>query len=562
MWPLACPDWEDRIRRGRSLIPKLPLDKTEAERAVAIWNKLRLPDVLDRPPLSEAGGEWFRDIVRALFGSVDSATGERMIREIFALVCKKNAKTTAGAALMMTALLMNKRPRAEFLFVGPTKLVSELAFGQALGMVEADPDGFLQKRMHVQEHLKRITDRRTKARLEIKTFDTGVLTGVKPVGVLIDELHEIASDANADRVIGQLRGGLLPNPEGFLVFITTQSERPPAGVFKAELTKAREIRDGRLTGVPMLPVLYEFPRDIMRETVAGEPAPWMDSSLWRMVNPNHGRSMTVERLIPDFEAAKAAGEAEVRRWASQHLNIEIGLALRSDRWVGADFWQGCAEPKLTLDQLIARSEVIVIGGDGGGLDDLLGIAVLGREPETRNWLLWTHAWAHPSALERRKSEAARYRDFEKDGDLTIVNEIGEDTEAFADIVDKCEASGKLDRIGVDAAGIADIVDAIVARGFAFERIVAIPQGWKLVGAIKTAERRLAEGAMKHAGSRMMNWCVGNAKVEPRGNAVIITKQAAGTGKIDPLMATFDCVALMAMNPASRVSVYESAKVFV
>lgn len=47
---------------------------------------------------------------------------------------------------------------------------------------------------------------------------------------------------------------------------------------------------------------------------------------------------------------------------------------------------------------------------------------------------------------------------------------------------------------------------------------------------------------------MMAWCVGNAKVEPKGNAILITKQASGTAKIDPLMAFFNAVQLMALNP--------------
>jgi phage terminase large subunit-like protein len=107
-------------------------------------------------------------------------------------------------------------------------------------------------------------------------------------------------------------------------------------------------------------------------------------------------------------------------------------------------------------------------------------------------------------------------------------------------------------------GVGAIVDALAERGIeGSDRVVGIAQGWTLNGAIKTTEVKLASGTMVHCGQPLMAWAVGNAKAEPRGNAITITKQTAGSGKIDPLMATFDAVALMSKNPESQgPSVYD------
>ena len=106
-------------------------------------------------------------------------------------------------------------------------------------------------------------------------------------------------------------------------------------------------------------------------------------------------------------------------------------------------------------------------------------------------------------------------------------------------------------MALDPFGVGAIVDALYEIGIGGqERVVGITQGWKLTGAIKTAERKLADRTLLHGGQTLMAWAVGNARVEPRGNAIIITKQASGTAKIDPLMAAFNAIAWMASNPAS------------
>ncbi len=523
-------------------MPDLPLSAF-GDKAVKIFDRLRLHDVVGTPTMEEASGDWFRGVVRAMFGAYDPVTLKRAIREGFLLVPKKNSKTTNGALLMLTALLINQRPNAPFILTAPVQDVAEIAFAAVAGAIALDP--VLEKKLHIREHVKTIVHRTTGAELQIMTFDPKVLTGQKAAGILIDELHVVAQMSKADRALRQLRGGMLPFPEAFLLFITTQSEEQPTGIFLSELTKAREIRDGKRRGT-MLPVLYEFP-----EEVQSNPDLWRDPSTWGQVTPNDGRSITVARLVEEFQVAEQTSEEELRSWASQHLNLQIGLALTANSWVGAKYWESCAAESLTLDELLARSEVVCVGIDGGGLDDMLGLAVIGREVDTGKWLLWSHAWIHPIALERRKSEATKYLDFKKEGDLTIVDLIGQDVEQVADIVAKIEVAGLLHQIGVDQAGIGAIVDAIVDREVPYDKIVGIPQGWKMVSAVKTTERKLAGGSIVHGGTTLMNWCASNARCEARGNAVLITKQISGSAKIDPLMAVFDAITLMSTNPESK-----------
>jgi phage terminase large subunit-like protein len=112
-------------------------------------------------------------------------------------------------------------------------------------------------------------------------------------------------------------------------------------------------------------------------------------------------------------------------------------------------------------------------------------------------------------------------------------------------------TGRLHSIGLNPFGIGAVIDALADEGTSGDdKVLGITQGWKLSGAIKTTERKLADGTLRHSGQSLMSWCVGNARVEPKGNAIVITKQASGSAKIDPLMATFNAVALMSANPRS------------
>lgn len=547
-WSTACPDWAARLRAGDSIIPP-PIFPEQAAEALEVFKSLRIVDAPGSPTFGECCAPWVFDLVASIFGAYDAESGRRLITEWFVLVPKKNSKSTIAAGIMMTALILNWRQSAEFSILAPTVEVANNSFGPARDMCSERADDELAALMHAQTHVKTITNRESGASLKVLAADSNTVGGKKGVGTLVDELWLFGKVANAENMLREATGGLASRPEGFTIFLTTQSDDPPAGVFAQKLKYARDVRDGKVHDPRFVPIIYEFPEAMIQ---AGE---HRKPENFGIVNPNLNYSVDREFLEREFKKAENDGEESMRGFLAKHLNVEIGLSLQSDRWAGADYWEQQADKSLTLDSLLSRCEVVVVGIDGGGLDDLLGLSVIGRERGTQRWLHWAHAWAHSIVLERRKDIAPRLRDFERDGDLTIVDMPGEDVDQVADIVCRIREKRLLpetNAIGVDAAGIGDVVDELTtkARNIKMEMIVAISQGWKLNGAIKTTERKLAGKEFVHGGSRLMNWCAGNARIVQNGNAISITKQASGNAKIDPLMSTFDAASLMALNPAS------------
>ncbi|OWJ71385.1 terminase [Haematobacter massiliensis] len=547
-WTTSCRDWADRIADQRSLITCGALFPDEADSALEVFSSLRLVDVAGAPTYGEISPPWITDLVRAIFGSYDASTGQRLIREFFVTVAKKNGKSSLAAGVMLTALIRNWRQSNELLILAPTIEAAQNSFKPAADMVRADPElnaaesGFL----HVQDHVRTITHLRTGATLKVVAADSATVVGKKAAFVLIDELWEFGKKPKADAMLREATGGLVSRPEGFVISITTQSDEPPAGVFKDKLDYARGVRDGEIDDRKFLPVIYEFPKAMVNAEA------YLDPANFHITNPNIGHSVSREWIKDELSKELAKGAETRNVFLAKHLNVEIGMNLRANRWPGADYWSQRGT-KMTLDDVLGRSEVVVIGIDGGGLDDLFGLSVLGREKGSRDWLAWSHAWCHRGVLTLRKSIATKLEGFERDGDLTIVGDELEDISEIVGVVGEVKERGLLASVSVDPAGLGELIEALAEIGVTQEEglLIGSPQGYAMMNAIKTAERKLANGTLRHDGSALMAWCVGNIKIEPTATAIRATKQNAGDAKIDPAMALFNAVTVMVRNPEAK-----------
>ncbi len=542
-WSTACLDWERRILAKESLIPFAPLFPEEAAAALDVFKALRIVDAAGSPTFGEACEQWVFDFVSAIFGAYNPETGKRMIREFFLLISKKNSKSTIAAGIMVTALLRNWRMSAELLILAPTIEVANNSYKPAADMIRADPT--LEALLHIQDHVRTITHRTTGAALKVVAADSDTVSGKKAAFVLVDELWVFGAKPKADSMLREATGGLVSRPEGFVISLSTQSDTPPAGVFKAKLDYFRDVRDGKIKDNKSLGVIYEFPKAMI------DKADYLKPANFYISNPNIPHSVSQEWLEDELRKEMAKDISTRATFLAKHLNVEIGMNLRANRWAGADFWQQRADTSLSLEAVLAQSEVVVVGIDGGGLDDLFGLSVLGRHTVSRDWLAWCHAWCHEGVLDRRKSIAPKLRDFQAAGDLTIVDDELADISDIIEIIADVKSRGLLASVAVDPAGLGELIEALATINVTQEAglLIGAPQGYAMMNAIKTAERKLANGTLRHSGSALMDWCVGNLKIEPTATAIRASKQNAGDAKIDPMMALFDAVTVMSRNPS-------------
>jgi phage terminase large subunit-like protein len=230
-WTTACPDWAERFRDGRSLVPCGALFPDHAEKAMQVFRSLYAVDVqhpegaigedgLPKPPTyGEVSREWILEIATAILGSYDEETGERLIREALLKLPKKQWKSGVAAGLMLTLMLLNWRPSNEAGIIAPTKDTADNVFKPMRDAIEADPE--LKALFHVQPNMRTITHRVTNMSCRVYAADTDTIAGKKWAFVIFEELWLLAQRKGAEDMMLEATGGQASRPEGVVISITT-----------------------------------------------------------------------------------------------------------------------------------------------------------------------------------------------------------------------------------------------------------------------------------------------------------------------------------------------------
>lgn len=516
-----------RGRRAWSILSRLPI--TEGEHA--------------GKRIGEHAPPWQECLTKLIFGYVDDL-GLRILREIFICMAKKNGKSSFAAALILTKLLLNEERREQVICLAANRLQARIVFDAMAAMIRADDE--LLSRFEIVDHRHLIKYAATNSRATAISAEMASTVGLNPSLAIVDELHLLGATPKGQKLVSQIRTGSVSRKEPLLISISTAPVDRSEGIFDATYRKAQRVIAGEEVDPRFFAWLCEVPLDLDPE----------DPANWHWSNPSLGFTITKTRLMAELESARS-DPAALRDFRSQNLNISPELSAGSDRWLPLAIWDRAADTSITLEKLIAESRFVYVGIDRGGLDDLSAISVLGRTVDDR-YMLWSRQWLSRQGYEKRKA-TNDYDAFIAAGELTIYPDGSSDLEAIVDVVRR--VIQLLSIVGIDSYGAPGLAERLYEIGAEVE---GVPQSWKLTPAIAWLERMLADGALRHHGSALLRWNVGNAVLERRGNAVSISKATAvGAGKIDGLASTLTAAAVLLSRAEKDIpSVYETRDLIV
>lgn len=465
---------------------------------------------------------WQTKFIGWLFGWLRRTPEGQFVRRFdtaFIYIPKKNGKSEFTSAIASTLFLADPESDKKIYCAANVKEQAALVFNAANYQVQnSGVDTSLLKGTRDISR-KRIIYTPSNSLLTAISRDARNTEGVEPSVAVVDELHVFPDG----QLLDVLRKGMITRREPLFIMLTTAAHQGD-NICNTELDYARRVRDGQLNDPHYLPVIFE----------PGPADDWKDEKTWYKVNPGLGHTIRIDRFRAEFQKALDNPRAELE---FKRLNLNL-QGKDTDQWVDLEDWNACPND-LTPESLLG--EPCTMGLDLSATRDLTALCLY--FPKQRAFLPYFFV---PRATADQRDD---YLIWAKDGLLTIAGsaaiseaDIRRKIQELAggwDEVAKKRIHGKYDvrAIAYDPWRMASLSNTLSSVDEL--NLVKFRQGY-ITMSEPTArlEAEIAEHSIRHFNNPLLTWMITNAvaKVDPRGNTMLVKDNPASKKKIDGLIA--------------------------
>ncbi|WP_043008411.1 terminase large subunit [Comamonas testosteroni] len=350
------------------------------------------------------------------------------------------------------------------------------------------------------------------------------LDGLNPSAVLFDELH-----AQADRDVWDVMESALGARRHPLLSAITTAGFILNGICVEVRGYLVSVLDGKRLDDDLFGYIYT-------PDVGDDP---YDERNWIKANPGLGRSKTWDYMRAQARKAKALPGARAN-FLTKDLNIWCNSA---EGWFDIQVWDKGGKP---FNREMLKGRRCFGGLDLASVRDLTAFVLVFPPLEgetTVHILAWF--WAPESKQDEEADDEANYRQWAKEGWLTLTPGNVTDYGAVHDVVVQAGKDYEIEQLGFDDWNAQQLVNDLLAADLP---MVNIPQNTGGMGpGSKELERLVYGGLLAHGGNPVLRYCAGNVSLlfDTNGNYRPNKKASKENGRIDGIVAAVMALGRMA-----------------
>lgn len=447
-------------------------------------------------------------IIGSIFGWVRRDTGTRRFRQCYIEQPRGQGKSTLAAGVALMLAFFDNEPGAEVYCCATHRQQAKITWEAARQMVLRSG---LRGRINVR--VSNLHESGTASKLEPLGADADTLDGLRPNGVILDEIHAMKSSRMVD------------------VMTTATGTRRQPLVF--------EITTAGIGSVGVCWDHHEYSSKVVRGVVddptwfgliigADQDDDWTDPKVWRKANPNLGVSIKADDLERKCQKAKhiVSDEPEFRRL---HLGQWVQQA---EKFISLTDWDQPSNVE-KIDRASLRGRPCIVGMDVSSKSDFTALVALFALPDGAFAVLPT-IFAPESALNHAKRESVPLTAWRREGFLRVTPGDVIDQAAIKNEVMALSKEFRLVELAFDAWNATILATELQAEGIS---VVEVRQGFRTLSEpTKELAVLLAQGHLKHGGHPVLRWMADNLTIRQDANGNIAPDKARAAEKIDGIVA--------------------------
>lgn len=448
-------------------------------------------------------------IIGALFGWLHRETGLRRFRQAYLEQPRGQGKSTVAAGVALKLGFFDGEPGAEVYCAATMRSQARITWDAAREMVLRSS---LKRR--IKALVGNLHELSTASKLMPLGGDTDSLDGLRPHGVILDEIHAHKSAAMID-VLSTATG---PRRHPLILEITTAGVGQIGPCWAHHDYTSKVVRGVVDDDAWFGAIIGADPED-----------DWRDPAVWRKANPNLGNSVKLDDL-----ERKCKQATHIPTFEPEFRRLHLGQWVQqSEKYLSMLAWDadGNAAP---IDRAALRRHPCVLGLDVSAKQDITAIVALFARPDG-GFIVLPVFIAPEAIIDQTRRALVPLDAWRRQGYLqTTPGDVIDQTAIVQAVLDLAKEF-RVREVAFDPWNATQIASDLQAHGL---DVVEIRQGFRTLSEpTKDLSSLVTQGKLQHGGDPVLRWMADNLVVREDVNGNVAPDKRHAAEKIDGVVAT-------------------------